>query len=111
MKALHIFSLSVAALLGIALLPGSAVSQQKPLKDQLFGTWNQVSTIVTSKDGKKLQPFGNKPTGVLIFTPDGNIALINTRSDIPKIASNNRLEGTPEEYAAIVRGTHAFFGT
>ena len=111
MKALHIFSLSVAALLGIALLPGSAISQQKPLKDQLFGTWNQVSTIVTSKDGKKLQPFGNKPTGVLIFTPDGNLALINTRSDIPKIASNNRLEGTPEEYAAIVRGTHAFFGT
>lgn len=107
----HILSLSVIATLGFALLPGSAVSQQKSLKDQLVGTWRNVSTIVTRKDGQQLEPFGNKPTGVLIFTADGNIALITTRSDVPKIASNNRLEGTPEEYAAIMRGTHAFFGT
>jgi hypothetical protein len=107
----HSLNLSVIIVLGLALLPGSAVSQEKSIKDKLVGTWNQVSTIVTSKDGKKLEPFGSKPTGLLIFTPEGNVALINTRSDIPKIASNNRLQGTPEEYAAIVRGTHAFFGT
>ena len=105
-----IFSRLLVASLGLALLPGSAVSQQKSLKDQLVGTWTNVSTIVTRQDGKKLEPFGNKPSGVLIFTADGNIASISTRSDSPKIASNNRLEGTLEEYGAIMRGTHAIFG-
>ncbi len=107
----HIICLSVITTLGLVLLPGSAVSQQKSLKDQLVGTWRNVSTIVTRQDGTKVEPFGSNPIGVLIFTADGNMALITTRSDIPKIASNNRLEGTPEEYRAIMRGLHAFFGT
>lgn len=107
----HILSLSVITTLGLTLLPGSAVSQQKSLKDQLAGTWRNVSTIVTRQDGTKLEPFGTKPTGVLILTADGNMALITTRSDVSKIASNNRLEGTPEEYRVIMRGSHAFFGT
>lgn len=32
-------------------------------------------------------------------------------SDVPKIASNNRLTGTPEEYAAIMRRSLSVFGT
>ena len=107
----HILSLAAIAALGLAVIPGSAVSQQKSLKDQLAGTWRNVSTIITRQDGTKLEPFGNQPTGILIFTADGNMALINMRSDLPKIASNNRLQGTPEEYQAIMRGTHAYFGT
>ncbi len=32
-------------------------------------------------------------------------------SDVPKIASNNRLTGTPEEYQAIMRRSLSVFGT
>src|SRR5262245_35678900 len=94
----HTLSLSVVTTtLGLVLLPGSALSEQQSLKDQLVGTWRNVSTVVTRQDGTTLEPFGNKPTGSVIFTANGNVALITTRSDLPKIASNNRLEGTPEE--------------
>lgn len=111
MTHLHILSLSVIATLGFILLPGSVLSQPESLKDQLVGTWRSVSTVVARKDGTRLEPFGKQPAGILIFTANGDVALIVTRSDTPKIASSNRLEGTPEEYRAIMRGTHAFFGT
>jgi hypothetical protein len=34
-----ILGLSMMTALGLALLPGNAVSQQKSLKEQLVGTW------------------------------------------------------------------------
>ena len=33
------------------------------------------------------------------------------RSDLPKFASNNRAQGTPEENKAVVQGSSATFGT
>ena len=41
----NIFGLSAIAALGLALLPGSAVSQQKSLKEQIVGTWTFVSAL------------------------------------------------------------------
>src|SRR5215813_15498509 len=91
---------------------GAAVAQQaKSLKDQLVGTWDFVVAEVTAPDGKKSFPFGETPKGILVFTPDGRFAQIHVASDLPKIASNNRLTGTPEEYAAIMRRSISVFGT
>ena len=42
---------------------------------------------------------------------NGQHALIITRSDIPKFASDNRANGTPEENKAAVQGSIAYFGT
>ena len=36
---------------------------------------------------------------------------IHIASEVPKIANGNRLNATPEEYAGIMRGTIAQFGT
>jgi hypothetical protein len=47
----------------------------------------------------------------LIFTAGGQFAQIHVASDVPKIASNNRLTGTPEEYATIMRRSLSVFGT
>ena len=47
----------------------------------------------------------------MIFTPDGRFAQIHVASDAPKIASNNRMTGTPEEYAGIMRRSLSVFGT
>jgi len=38
-----ILSISAMTALGLALLPGSAVAQQKSLKETLVGTWTLVS--------------------------------------------------------------------
>ena len=42
---------------------------------------------------------------------DGRFVIINTRPDRPKFASNNRLDGTPEENKAVAQGTIFYFGT
>ena len=90
----------------------AAVAQQaRSLKDQLIGTWTFVVAEVTAPDGKKSFPFGETPKGLLIFTPDGHFSQIHVASDVPKIASNNRLTGTAEEYAAIMRRSISLFGT
>jgi hypothetical protein len=101
-----------AALLALALSAGAAAAQPaKRLSDQIVGTWNFVVAEVTAPDGKKSFPFGETPKGILIFTADGRFAQIHVASDVPKVASNNRLMATPEEYAAIMRRSLSVFGT
>ena len=98
-------------LFAIALSAGAAAQPAQGLKDQIVGTWNFVVAEVTAPDGKKSFPFGETPKGILIFTADGRFAQIHVAGDVPKIASNNRLTGTPEEYAAIMRRSLSVFGT
>ena len=103
---------AAAAMLALALSAGAAAAQPaKGLKDQIVGTWNFVVAEVTAPDGKKSFPFGETPKGILIFTADGRFAQIHVASDVPKIASNNRLTGTSEEYAAIMRRSLSVFGS
>jgi lipocalin-like protein len=101
----------MAALLALALVTVPASAQQNSLRDQLVGSWNFVVAEVVAPDGKKSFPFGETPKGILIFTADGQFAQIHVASDVPKIASNNRLTGTPEEYATIMRRSISLFGT
>jgi hypothetical protein len=100
----------ILAVLTLALVGGQAVAQEKSLRDQIVGTWSFVVAEVVAPDGKKSFPFGETPKGVLIFTADGHFAQIHVAGDVPKIASNNRLTGTPEEYATIMRRSISVFG-
>src|SRR3954467_8402447 len=103
---------TATALLTLALSAGTAAAQPaQSLKDQIVGAWNFVVAEVTAPDGKKSFPFGETPKGILIFSPDGRFAQIHIAGDVPKIASNNRLTGTPEEYAEIMRRSLSVFGT
>src|SRR5438309_10052822 len=101
-----------AAMFALALSAGAAAAQQATsLKDRIVGTWNFVVAEVTAPDGKKSFPFGETPKGLLIFTADGHFAQIHIAGDAPKIASNNRLTGTAEEYAEIMRRSLSVFGS
>ena len=105
-----IFLTTVAFALAIA--NGCAsIEQPKPLKERIFGTWNFTVAEVKAPDGKISYPFGEKPKGILVFTPGGHFTQIHVAGDVPKIASNNRLTGTPEEYGAIMRRSLSVFGT
>jgi hypothetical protein len=108
MKLLQIVAATVLACLGLS---SEAAAQQISLKDQLIGTWTFVVAEITAADGQKTFPFGETPKGILIFTPEGHFAQIHVASDVPKIASNNRLTGTAEEYQAIMRRSLSVFGT
>jgi hypothetical protein len=111
MKRRHILSLSVATGLGLVLLSGSALAQQKPLKEQLAGTWTIISNDNVAPDGTKRQLFGPNPKGILVLADNGQYAQIIVHPDRPNFKVNNRLEGTPEENTAAVHGTTAAFGT
>ncbi|MEN3351639.1 MAG: hypothetical protein V7632_5274 [Bradyrhizobium sp.] len=101
-----------AVLLALAVSAGGAAAQPAPsLKEQIVGSWTFVVAEVTAPDGKKSFPFGETPKGILIFTADGSFAQIHIAGDVPKIASNNRLTGTAEEYADIMRRSLSVFGT
>lgn len=104
-----------AALIMLALLlvplTGDAVAQQKLLKEQLVGTWTLVSVVNIRPDGTKFDPFSGKARGVLMSDSTGHFSWQIIRSDIPKLASNNRLEGTADEFKAVAQGITSYFGT
>jgi Lipocalin-like domain len=78
---------------------------------ELVGAWTLVSITVNQGGQKKIEPFGPAPKGSLIFEPNGRFSITVTRSDLPKFGSSSRVAGTPEENAAIVQGTIAYFGS
>jgi len=113
MKRFGSFAVTTISLLilGAALFADHAVAQHKSLKEQLVGTWTLVSAASVSSDGGKVDVFGPNPKGTLIYTSDGHFALVQMRADLPKLASNNRAQGTPDENKAVVQGSIAYFGT
>jgi len=74
------------------------------------GAWTIVSVTVEG-DGKKSEPFGPTPIGTATYDGSGRFAFMVMRSDLPKVASNNRATSTPEESQKIVHGSLAYYGT
>lgn len=108
MRRTFIFSLATAAIAG-AFVTGPAFSQATSTKSPLVGSWVFVSGGAKLPDGKSV--WGENPKGLLIFTENGRYSSQILRSDLPKFASGNRLQGTPEENKAIVQGSIASYGT
>lgn len=102
-------ALSTTALLcfGFA-LPGAALAQTAK---EYVGTWALVSSDTVRPDGSRVPTFAGKATGTLIFGSDGRFIYLFSRAELPKFASNNRNTGTPEENAAVVKGSIATYGT
>lgn len=102
--------LLIAMAVGLA-LSGTAFGQQKPVKDAIVGAWSLVSVTSETDDGKKGEPFGPSPKGIIIFSNDGHFSLFQSRADVPKIAANDRAKATPEEAQTIVSSSIAYYGT
>jgi hypothetical protein len=95
----------------LALLPGSAVSEQTSVKERLVGAWTLVSIDYVAPDGSRSSTFGADPTGVAIFDASGRYIISIMRSDRPKYAVNDRAQGTADENKATAQGTITYFGT
>jgi hypothetical protein len=105
---------ALPALAAVALVAfaahGGGNQKKGSLKQQMLGTWTLVSNVL-DQGGTKSEPFGSDAKGNVFFTSNGRVALIITRADLPKFASNNRTTGTAEENKAAVAGSIAYFGT
>jgi hypothetical protein len=89
-------------------VPTGAASAQGA--KELLGAWTIVS-ITVEGDGKKSEPFGPNPGGTQTYDSNGRFASMALRSDLPKIASNNRGTATLEESQKIVHGSMAYYGS
>ena len=92
---------------GVA-VPVSTASAQTDTS--LVGAWTIVS-ITYEQGDKKTEPYGPNPQGTQMFDSSGRFAAVVTRSDLPKVASNNREKSTPDEAEKIVHGSLGYFGT
>jgi hypothetical protein len=92
----------------------SAVTAQaynnKPLQQQLVGTWLLVSVDNIYPDSSRVHPYGVNPQGMLMFDDKGNYTTQILKDVRPKVASGDKNKCTPEEYAALVQGSNSHFG-
>jgi hypothetical protein len=107
MKRLSILGLSAMLAAGLASSPGSAVAQQKSLKEQLVGTWILVSCDY-KRDGTTV-PWCVNSTGSLSFDASGRYTTVQATRGRPKFTAG--LESPAEEFKATGRGLVANFGT
>jgi Lipocalin-like domain len=107
MKLRITFSAVLGMLIGLGL--STPASNAQTAKD-IVGPWTLVSVEAAGMDGSKSQPYGANPVGIIIFDASGNYSNLTSRAGLPKFASNNRTQGTPEESKAIVQGSIAHFG-
>ena len=105
------FAIACIAVLLLSVMPTTWAQQKADAKKQIIGVWKTVSDMNKGPDGVVRSAFGPNPKGVFIFTASGRYASINTRPDIPKFASGNRMQGTADENKAVVQGSIAHFGT
>ena len=101
---------------GLALLAAAGIAtpldvSAATLADQLAGTWSLVSSVNKRPDGSSYEAFGGNTKGLLMFDRDGHFSLELMGDARRKFASNNRLEGSPEENKGVAQGSLAYYGT
>ena len=77
-------------------------------KNSLLGTWRLTSYMVTRPTGERLYPYGERPTGYLIYAHDGRMQVIGV--------ANDRTAATPvsppdNERLALYDSMFAYAGT
>jgi hypothetical protein len=104
-------ALPFAAVVALIFLGVAPQTLAQSAQDQLLGTWILSSIYIEGPDGSRFDPFGANPTGILTMDGNGRISVQFIGSDLPKFASNGRLDGTAEENKAVVQGILCYFGT
>jgi hypothetical protein len=107
MRTLTVIGLSAILAAGAGLSPGSAVAQQKSLKEQLVGTWILVS-CTNSRDGITV-PTCINPNGSLSFDASGRYMEMRAVRGRPKFTAGPN--SPADEFKAAARGFLGQFGT
>jgi hypothetical protein len=80
-------------------VPG--VNPSGSLRESLIGAWRLVSSVEADiKTGAADRPLGDKPEGLILYTPDGYMSAQLSAADRPNFESGDMYKGKPEEYVA-----------
>ncbi|WP_164126922.1 lipocalin-like domain-containing protein [Sphingobacterium luzhongxinii] len=81
------------------------------IKNEIIGTWELLSYIEVPVDGvDSFFPFGKSPKGLLLYSPDGYMAVQISGSDAINYISEDRMQASFDELDRRVRGYIAFSG-
>lgn len=81
------------------------------LRERLIGAWKLVSYVEEPVDGSApFHPMGEKPQGIIMYTPDGYMSAQLMRPDRHPFASGDWFDGTEEEYREEASGYIAYSG-
>jgi hypothetical protein len=79
----------------------AGVASSRSLRESLIGAWRLVSSVETDvKTGAVDRPMGDKPEGLILYTPDGYMSAQISAADRPNFESGDMYTGKPEEYVA-----------
>ncbi len=78
-------------------------------KNNVTGTWSLISGYLDNH-GTHIDILGPHPAGMLVFTEDLHFMVIVHNPDIPKFASGDRANATPEEYKTAVTNSLGVYG-
>jgi Lipocalin-like domain len=80
-------------------VPGD--NSSRSLHESLIGAWQLVSCVETDVEtGEAYRPMGDKPQGLLLYTPDGYMSAQLSAVDRPNFESGDMYKGKPKEYVA-----------
>ena len=75
------------------------------LHDQLIGAWELVSYVEKPLNGAPPNyPMGERPMGIIMYTPDGYMSAQLMRPNPGHFASGDRFKAAPEEYGRVASG-------
>lgn len=80
-------------------------------RQAILGPWLLMNMVMTNQDGGVFYPFGESPTGMIMYDASGYMSYTAMRSGRAKFASGDLAGGTPEEKKAAFEGFDAYFGT
>jgi len=95
----------------LTLEPEAPDSERLLYADRLIGVWILVTYIDQEAGREDIHPFGLKPQGLLIYTPDGFVSAQLMKPGRPAFHSTVWHDGTPEEFQASGSGYIAYCGT
>jgi hypothetical protein len=87
-----------------------SLSAKAQSSKDIVGSWSFLINETTNADGTKVNTYGIKPKGILMFDSGGHFSLFIANPHRPKFASGSRLQGTSEEYKGAVQGSISYFG-
>lgn len=76
----------------------------------ITGTWRLVTWRRFDDDGTFFHPFGEQPDGILVYTPDGFMAVQMVQADRPTLDTDDAVGGTESERAAAYSTCLSYFG-
>ncbi|MEP6925925.1 MAG: lipocalin-like domain-containing protein [Pyrinomonadaceae bacterium] len=85
--------------------------KQNKTTSSLVGTWKLIAWQNRFPDGEIKYPFGRNPRGLLIYQPNGYMAIQVMKTPHPKVASNDETKITAEEKISLFDSYVAYFGT